>query len=345
MRSYRLGIVGAGFITQTAHVPSVNLLGDVEVVAVADPVPESAQRAARACRAAHVYAAGEELLERHGDELDGVIVATPRGTHAEACIPFVERGVPVLLEKPLDATHEGARRIVEAQERTGTVVVVGYHNRFDPAFAAAEHLVRERELGRLRHVSIRSFGGAWKAGAAPPGTLSTADAPRVLEPPRAESRDRREHPAEVEWLEGWIHEVNLAQALLGDVRDVAFASSAMPRLAVVDYEGGRALFEVGLISPPGFPFQCRLTLHCERGRMELELAPPLLSRARSVLEVVTHESATFPSLDFRESFVDELSHFLRCVDGAETPRTTVQEAMRDVELCLAIAGRSEAPVP
>lgn len=341
MRSYRLGIVGAGFITQTAHIPSVTALGDVAVVAVADPVAENAQRAARSCHADHVYGSGDELLGQHADDLDGVIVATPRTTHADTCIPFVERGIPVLLEKPLEAAHEGARRIVEAQERSGSVVVLGYHNRFDPAFAAAEHLVRESELGRLLHVSIRSFGGAWKAGAAPPGTLTSGDVPLVLESPRAESRDRKQHPADVEWLEGWIHEVNMAQALLGDVRNVAFASSGMPRLAVVDYVGGRALFEVGLISPPGFPFACHLTLHCEQGRIELALAPPLLLRARSVLEIVTREVATFPSLEYRESFVDELSHFLRCIDGVESPRTTVQEAMGDVELCLAIASRSQ----
>lgn len=340
MRRYRLGIVGAGFITQTAHLPSVTALGDVDVVAVADPMVENARLVARLCNADHVYGSGEELLERH-DGLDGVIVATPRTTHADTCVPFVERAIPVLLEKPLEATYDGARRIVEAQERSGGVVVLGYHNRFDPAFAAAEHFVHERELGRLRHLSIRSFGGAWKAGASPPGTSSSGEAPRVLEPPRAESRDAKEHPAEVEWLEGWIHEVNMAQALLGDVRDVAFASGEMPRLAVVDYEGGRALFEVGLISPSGFPFVCQLTLHCERGRIELTLAPPLLLRARSVLEIVNREGTTFPSLDYRESFVDELSHFVRCIDGVETPRTTVQEAMRDVELCLAIARHSQ----
>ena len=335
----RLGLVGGGFIAQAAHIPSVALLRDVEIVAVADLDEERARAAGRACGASAVYGSGIEMLDGEPD-LDGVIVATPRSTHAEACVPLIERGVPVFLEKPLEAGRDGALQIVEAQERSGSPVLVGYHNRFDPAFAATEEILAEARFGALRYLSIRSFGGAWKAGATLPGQLDPDDTAPLTRPPQAQARDAVDHPPEVEWVEGWIHEVNMARALAGDATSVTYATTAMPRLAIVELARCRGLFEVGLISPPGFPFECILTLHLERARLEVSFAPPLLFRERSVLKVITHEAVTLPSLDYRESFVEELAHFVRCIKGSEEPRLTVREAYADLELCLQVAAKA-----
>ena len=63
MKKLRVGIVGAGNIAQSAHLPSYQELTDlVEVVAIADIVPERAQEAAEKFGIPHSYASVEELL-------------------------------------------------------------------------------------------------------------------------------------------------------------------------------------------------------------------------------------------------------------------------------------------
>jgi hypothetical protein len=110
----------------------------------------------------------------------------------------------------------------------------------------------------------------------------------------------------------------------------------MPRLALVEFEKARGLFEVGLMNPPGSEFDCALGLHCERGRIDLEFAPPLAFRQRSQIKLTTPQSVSFPSLAYQESFVEELVHFMQCIRGRAVPHTPVQDALRDLELAFEI---------
>jgi predicted dehydrogenase len=90
------------------------------------------------------------------------------------------------------------------------------------------------------------------------------------------------------------------------------------------------------MNPPGSVFDCSLALHCERGRLDLEFAPPLAFRERSRLEITTPTAVTRPSLDYKESFVEELVHFFRCILGRAQPHTTAEDALCDLELCFEI---------
>lgn len=337
----RVGVVGAGFMTQVAHLPTLALVRDVEVIAIADVDADAVRRVGARHGIERTYLSCEDLVADEAS-LDAVVVATPRMHHAEACLPAIERGLPVFLEKPLEASVGAGQQIVDAQRRAGGVLVVGYHNRFDPAFVEAERILAEEELGQVRYARIHSFGGAWKAGAVLPGGLITgAETDAPAGPPGAESRDGKTFPPQVEWIEGWIHEVNMARALLGEATGVRFATNDMPRLALVDFERAPGLFEVGLVHPPGTAFDCRIDVQCTGGSVVITFAPPLAFRERSTVTISTPAGSTTPSLAYTESFVAELIHFLRCVRGEEAPLTTAADALRDLELCFGIieAGR------
>lgn len=336
----RIAIVGAGRMTQIAHIPSLLQIDGVDIVALADIDTALAERVAARYSIPRVYATSEQLIE-HEPQLDGVLVVVPRMFHAAAALPVLERGIPLFLEKPLEVTPEKGREIVAARQRNNTVMVMGYHNRYDPAYLSAEAILNHGEVGALRYGQIHSFGGAWMAGAVGMGGINLDDDRAVGAPPPAQTRDSKTFPAEVEWVEGWIHEVNMTRGLFGQARQVLYATDDMPRLALVEFEKGRALFEVGLMAPPGSVFDCTLALHCERGRIDLEFAPPLAFRQRSQLKLTTPQAVTYPSLEYRESFVEELFHFLRCVHGHAQPRTTAEDALCDLELCFEIVRSSQ----
>jgi len=332
----KIGLVGAGRMMQLAHLPGLLQIGGVRPVAIADTNVEMAQRVAAAYNIPRVYETSEALVAGE-PKLDGVLVATPRMVHASTCIPVLERGIPVFLEKPLEVTPDKGREIVEARQRSGAIMVIGYNNRYCPAYLAAQAILRSSELGPPRYARIHSFGGLWKAGAKALGEISLEEDPRPPgSPPAMQSRDGKTFPAEVEWVEGWIHEVNMARGFFGEAQSVHYASNEMPRLAVVEFEQARVLFEVGLMSPPGSPFDCTLDIHCRDGRLDLSLAAPLLFRQPTQLRISTPDGVRIPHLEYKESFVEELVHFLRCIVGAEQPRTTAEDALRDLELCFDI---------
>jgi len=87
--------------------------------------------------------------------LDGISVATPDGSHAEIAIRAAERGIHVLVEKPLATTLEECRSMVAAAERAGVILMVDWHNRWNPPYHHAHRAIRAGELGDVRYVYYR----------------------------------------------------------------------------------------------------------------------------------------------------------------------------------------------
>lgn len=88
--------------------------------------------------------------QRPPADIDGVIIATPISTHARLARPFIERGIPVYIEKPVTGSVEDARQLLAAAERADSLVHVGHIHLHNPAFVRARELAAG--LGRIRYL-------------------------------------------------------------------------------------------------------------------------------------------------------------------------------------------------
>src|ERR671913_846768 len=141
----RFGILGCGVIGPH-HAKAVAGLKSAELVAVADVVPELAEKLAEEYGCSH-YASLQEMLS--GVDLDAVRVCTPSGMHAEGAITALEAGKDVVIEKPVDVTLEAVDRLLGVQRATGGKVAVVSQHRFDAATLAVHRAVSTRQFGRL----------------------------------------------------------------------------------------------------------------------------------------------------------------------------------------------------
>jgi inositol 2-dehydrogenase len=81
--------------------------------------------------------------------IDGVLIVTPTPLHVAMVEQAAAAGKHVLCEKPLAFKTEEAMRAVEAAERAGIKLQVGFHRRFDPDWAAATRRIADGELGEV----------------------------------------------------------------------------------------------------------------------------------------------------------------------------------------------------
>jgi UDP-N-acetylglucosamine 3-dehydrogenase len=137
-RELRLGLAGLGSMGRN-HLRILSNRPGVQLVAVADPV-DDVLAAAIASSAAHGFA--DPLAMIAETDLDGVVIAAPTNAHLALALAAIDRGIAVLVEKPLAGTVEEALRIVQAARVCGVPVQVGHVERFNPAVL---------ELGRLLH--------------------------------------------------------------------------------------------------------------------------------------------------------------------------------------------------
>ena len=144
----RLGIIGCGYVTLDRHLPALRHVPEIEVVAVADAVPE---RAAEAAQRAGARAVDVDALLGDGT-VEVVAVCTPPATHAELAVAALDAGKHLFLEKPLAPSLEEVDRIVQRAAGSPLQVLVDLNFRRHRLVQQARRLVRDGRLGRIQAV-------------------------------------------------------------------------------------------------------------------------------------------------------------------------------------------------
>lgn len=141
---FRLGVVGGGRMGQT-HMRALHGSSVVTVVAVAEPVAESAARLRLA--GATVYPTVADMMAEAA--LDGVLVAAPSGFHLDVVGEVAAAGLPILCEKPCGLTADDAASAASLASRHGVFLQVGYWRRFVPALQSLRQQILDGSMGEL----------------------------------------------------------------------------------------------------------------------------------------------------------------------------------------------------
>lgn len=159
-RPVRVGIVGAGGRGRL-HARHVRLAGGF-VTAIAEPRRERRERLADACDVPeHArFTQWTDLAER-ADLVDVVVIATQDDDHVDPAIAFAERGVHLLVEKPIAPDEAEALRVAEVVRRTGVLFSICHPLRYAPYTAALVAALRAGRIGDLVSVQHLEPVGAW----------------------------------------------------------------------------------------------------------------------------------------------------------------------------------------
>jgi predicted dehydrogenase len=150
----RIGIVGAGAVTQVAHLPVLRRLKGVVVTAICDNDLAKAKALADRFQIPIAVDDIEEML-RLG-EFDAVLICTPNHLHESHAIAALSADLNVMVERPLAPSAATALRIVKAAEKRGRLLMASVAHRYRPDVQIVRSFVQSGELGE-----IESVRGSW----------------------------------------------------------------------------------------------------------------------------------------------------------------------------------------
>jgi len=130
MKPIRVAVVGVGHLGKE-HARIYAEMEEAELVGVVDRDAKQARRVARKCKT-RILTGLQDVI----DKVDAVSIAVPTVDHLSVARPFLERGVSVLVEKPLAGSVADAEVMVDLAGRSGSRLQVGHIERFNPAFQA-----------------------------------------------------------------------------------------------------------------------------------------------------------------------------------------------------------------
>lgn len=152
MKKVRIGIIGAGWWATSAHIPAVKSHPGAELVAVQSREKTNCEKIAHDFGAKHAFVDFRDLVALK--ELDAVIVASTPNVHFTQARAALERGLHVLIEKPMTFTVDEARELVEiaAQKKLQLVVSCPWH--YTAHGKEARRLIRSGAVGEIKMISV-----------------------------------------------------------------------------------------------------------------------------------------------------------------------------------------------
>lgn len=256
---------------------------------------------------------------------DVAFITAPTSLHVPIALQAAEQGCHLFIEKPLSHDSAGVADLIAIVKRKGLVTLVGCNMRFHPGIAAVKRWIDEDAIGQI--VSARAEVGQYLPDWHP------------WEDYRQGYSARRDLGGGV--ILDCIHEIDYMRWMFGDARSVACLAGKRSRLKI-DVEDTAAIlidFQRGPIGEIHLDYVQRApsracTVIGDEGTIRWSIADP----GASLYSPSTQSWTTSPYPDAwqtNQMYVDELTHFLACLDGHAQPIQDVEQGAKTLELALA----------
>jgi predicted dehydrogenase len=257
---------------------------------------------------------------------DLAFICNPNSLHLPAALAAARSGCHLLIEKPLSHDLAGTDQLAAIMESQGKIGLVAYQMRFHPLLRTAREIVGDAGIGRV--LSARAERGEYMPGWHP------------YEDYRESYAARRDQGGGA--LLSQIHELDYLYWLFGlpsrlfavgghltaleiDVDDVASV------LMACRVDGRDIPVEVHLDYVQRPPTQT-LRIIGEQGSLHVDFPSGSLVHVR---EGQVHRRVDLPDFQRNQLFLDELKHFLACIEGDEQPVVSIRDGIQSLKMALA----------
>lgn len=306
----RIGLIGLGRIG-AFHARTLIGLDAVDELLVVDAFPDVTRRVADELGATPVDSPGD-LLDQG---VDGVVVASPTGTHPELLVTFVEAGVPTLCEKPVALHYADAKAVLDKTSGHDVPVQIGFPRRFDPGYNRARDDLLAGRLGTLHTLRSTTLDPA------PPPAEYIASSGGIF-------RDSAIHDYDsIRWITGRevveVYAVGSAR-IVDYVASAADADTATSVLTLDD--GSSAIVSNTRRNGRGHDVRVELFGTLDSVAAGLDDTLPIRS-AEAGVAFPAGPPAVFFMDRFAEAFLAELTAFTEVVSGTRPSPCTVADAV------------------
>lgn len=315
-----VGIIGAGRIGRVHAETIAFRIPEARTVAIADVNRKAAEALACRCGISEVVSSGEEILA--DPRIDAVLICSSTDTHAGLIAAAAGAGKHIFCEKPIASTLAEIDRALDAVEKAGVKLQIGFNRRFDANFARVRRAVADGEIGRpsLMHITSRDPG------------------PPPLDYVRVSGGI---------FVDMTIHDFDMARFVIGDEVEEVYTAGGVH----VDPEIGKAgdldtalvvlRFRNGVIGTidnsrrAPYGYDQRIEILGSQGKIETDNCYPNAATVSTGKAVCRDLPLNFFMERYRESFAVELQAFIAAVREDRATPVTGMDGRIPIQMALA----------
>jgi len=315
----RTGLIGAGRIGRRHAMTLAAQIPQAELAVICDAIPEAAQKLAAEVRLDRWTTDVDAVIA--DPEIQAIVIASSTESHAPLITKAAEAGKDIFCEKPVALDLETTDAALDAVERAGVKLQIGFQRRFDKGFRAAREKIARGELGRIEMIrdTMRDPEPASREYIATCGGLY---------------RDMVIHNFDnVRWLMGSeVTEVYAVGTVLVDPMFAEF-DDIDTSIVVLRFENG-ALAEIDNSRRSGFGYDCRTEVFGSQGALFIGYSrdTPILHLTK---EGIKSDHVYWFLERFDQAYVDELRDFVACLVEDREPSVTGNDGRAAMALAYA----------
>lgn len=317
-RKIRSAVLGLGRLGYW-HAVNVSKIRNAELAAVCDMNHETAKRVAKELEVPFYTANPDDIFQ--DESIQAVIIASPTSTHFDLLKKAAESGKAIFVEKPLTINLNEALEIQAIIKKNKTICQVGFMRRFDPAYDAAKKRIDAGDIGDPIY-----FRG-------------------ISRDPHAPHEEFIQHSGGM-FVDVSIHDFDIARYLMNsEVTSVSAHGRVlkypfMEKYADVDQSLTYMEFSSGAAGDAEASRNAYYGYDIRAEVIGTEGSIFIGNLRQHDIHILTKAGATHDILpDFPTRFVEaynlELVDFYRVVNEHDTPRVTVEDGVKALEIALA----------
>ena len=312
-----IGIGGMGFV----HFNCYKKMAGVEI-AVADIRVDMAKEKIKD-DSVPVYASYEEMIEK--ENLDFVDVCSPSYMHTDMTVYALEHGKHVLCEKPMSISSTEAKRMIEASERCGKLLMTAHVVRFMSPYVYLKSVIDSGELGKPVHIIMHRL----------------SETPKWSWENWMKDISKSGHVA----LDLSIHDIDFVQYVFGAPKSISAVYQEMKDNS--NYVATNMIYDgfnvetVGGWYNAAIPFHAEYTAIFENGCVESRGGKVTKNGEEVSLDVTETSEDTGINLSGADGYSDEIRYFMDCIKNNRKPERVLPESsLKSVELVEEILGKA-----
>ena len=309
-KTIRICMIGAGRVGKNHSRAITRHIAGGKIVALVDPMMQVREETALEFGIENQFDTLEIALEK--SDFDAVIITTPTPTHLSLTALAAENKKHVFLEKPMALNLQECDEIIKVVEKNSVLLQLGFMRRFDPEFVAAAQRIEAGEIGQPMMVKSNTHG----PGLPPLWARDLRTSNGMLAEVNSHDWDT------TRWLMGSNYERVYTEVanFKGAANNVDAPNFYDNALVNIKFESGG----LGLISgicPCGYGYDARVEIVGDKGIMQIgEL------KGQSIVVCTNRDQGlispifrTWPER-FEWAYINELQHFITCIQTETTPR-------------------------
>jgi predicted dehydrogenase len=335
-RMLNIGMIGAGFIGQLAHLMNYVQVRQCKVIALAEFRPELRRKVAQRYDIPYAYQTHHELIAN--PDVDAVVVVTPRPYTGPVVLDCLNAGKHVISEKPMAGTSQQGRQLVEAAAAGNLHYVVGYMKRYDEGVQTAKRILDQvtasGELGPIQFVRAHCYMGDSYCKA--DGHVVTDEKPDYedggwpVSPSWLNPRLSKDYAM---FVNCYSHNTNLLRYLFGKSPSIQYAQVSGPagQIAALDFGAFPGSLETGKTSNRGWDEVTEI--YFADGRLTIKTPPALLKNVPATVELYragSQQQILSPQCDWTWAFRRQADAFVNDILESRPSLSPGADALQDL---------------